>query len=479
MTSSVSERQRGNGSSPRAQLEEREVAFAGVLGQAALLREGRLTSVQLVELLLRRIERLQPKLNAFRVVRAEAVRREAAAADAAREAGDARPLLGVPIAVKDNVLVAGESPRMGTASPEPVAAADHEIVRRMRAAGLLIMGMTQLSELALLPITETRHHGATGNPWRPELTPGGSSGGSGAAVAAGLVPAAHGSDSFGSIRIPASFCGLVGLRPTHGALPLAPDPEHWNGVTVTGFLTRSVRDTAVLLDAAAHPASPLVAALDDATPLRVAYSLKMMGRVKVHPHVRAVFDDTLSRLRDLGHKTAPADPPFGGTRVLLASIVRNFYGDHGLAGEVARLADPNAVEGRVHWSAVIGRWLPRSVGAWATGYGRAFRDRMQAFFADHDVLLNPTVPLLPPRADSIRGRGFASTLLRIAPLGAYTTAWSNSDLPAVSVPVGQSPDGLPIGMQLIGPPGAEPRLLALAASLERACDWTKQRPPVD
>ena len=456
-------------------LDEKEVAFAGVAGQAALLRDGQLTSADLVELLLRRIERLQPTLNAFRVVLAGDARRDAAAADAARRDGDQRPLLGVPVAVKDNVHVAGQSAMFGTGSPEPTADQDDELVRRLRDAGMVVIGLTHLPELALWAATESQHHGVTRNPWRHHTAPGGSSGGSAAAVAAGLVPAAHGTDGLGSIRIPASSCGLVGLKPTHGRVPLGPDPDHWEGLSHAGFLTRSVRDTVLLLDATTRPGTPLAGPVEEPAPLRVAYSLKTLTPVKVDPQVRSVFDATVQHLEDLGHTTALRDAPFG-LSLSNAATVRYLAG---VAADVSRLADPMATERRTRTLARLGRALPLRTVSWARRQGEALRERMDEVFAAHDVLMTPTTPLLPLPAGSITGRGLIATLRANVPRASFTGVWNTCGLPAVSVPVGHSGDGVPIGMQLIGPAGSERTLLGLALALERVTGWTNRRPPVD
>jgi amidase len=210
-------------SAPRPDAEA--IAYAGVVGQAELLRDGALTSLELVNLLLDRVARFEPRLNAFRLVLADQARADAAAADAARRAGDTRPLLGVPIALKDNIALAGTSSMYGTGSPEPVAHEDDELTRRIRDAGMVVLGKTHLPELAMWACTESQHHGVTRNPWSLQHTPGGSSGGSAAAVAAGLVPAAHATDGLGSIRIPASCAGLVGLKPTCSSTRLARAPR--------------------------------------------------------------------------------------------------------------------------------------------------------------------------------------------------------------------------------------------------------------
>ncbi len=227
-----------------------ELAYAGIARQAQLIAAGEVSSRELVELYLARIARHEPALNAFRVVFAERALLEADQADSRRSAGAPRPLLGVPIAVKDDIDIAGELTAWGTNARDTVAAADAEVVRRLRGAGAVIIGKTNVPEMTLWPFTETATYGVTRNPWDLQRAPGGSSGGSGAAVAAGLVGAALGSDGAGSIRIPAAWCGLVGLKPQRGRVSLAPRPRAWHGMSVDGVLTRRVADTAFFHDIA-------------------------------------------------------------------------------------------------------------------------------------------------------------------------------------------------------------------------------------
>ena len=227
-------------------MDATDLAFAGIARQAELIAAGEVSSRELVELYLERIERLDPQLNAFRVVFAERAL-EADQADARRGAGGERPLLGVPIAVKDDIDVAGEVTAFGTNAYGEPARADAEVVRRLRAAGAVIIGKTQRPELCIWPFTETATFGATRNPWDLQRAPGGSSGGSAAAVAAGLVGAALGSDGAGSIRIPAAWCGLFGLKPQRGRVPLAPHADAWHGLSVNGVLDAlGARQRAVL-----------------------------------------------------------------------------------------------------------------------------------------------------------------------------------------------------------------------------------------
>src|SRR3954468_10188684 len=231
-----------------------ELAYAGIARQAELIRAGEVSPVELVELYLGHIQRIDPRLNAFRIVFAERALAEARQAEGRAGAGGDRPLLGVPVAVKDNVDVAGEVTTMGSRAFGGPAAADAESVRRLRAAGAIVIGKTHLSELAIFPWTETAAWGQTFNPWADDRTAGGSSGGSGSAVAAGLVGAAYASDGGGSIRIPAAVHGLFGLKPQRGRVSLMPDAQHWHGLSQSGSVTRNVIDTALWLDAVAGPA---------------------------------------------------------------------------------------------------------------------------------------------------------------------------------------------------------------------------------
>ena len=230
------------------------IAFAGIAEHARMLRDREISSVELVGLFLDRIESVDPSLNAFADVFSDEARAEAADADRRLAAGESAPMLGVPIAVKDELDIAGKVARHGTLAYDTPARFDSEHVRRLRAAGAVIVGKTRLPELAITAFTESEFTGDTRNPWDTSRTPGGSSGGSAAAVAAGLVGAASASDGAGSIRIPAANCGIFGLKPQRGRISLWPESEHWYGLSKTGCLTRRVIDTALWLDVTAGPA---------------------------------------------------------------------------------------------------------------------------------------------------------------------------------------------------------------------------------
>ncbi len=228
-----------------------ELAFAGAAQQARMLADGAVTAPALLDVYLDRIARLDPELRSYRVVLADSARAEAAAAQARLDAGERLPLLGVPIAIKDDVDVAGEVTTYGSAAHGPAREQDAEVVRRLRDAGAVILGKTAVPEMMLWSFTETLTFGATRNPWNTDYAPGGSSGGSGAAVAAGLAPMALGSDGLGSIRIPSTWCGLFGIKPQRDRVPMAPHDDAWNGMSVNGPMARTVEDAALFLDVTA------------------------------------------------------------------------------------------------------------------------------------------------------------------------------------------------------------------------------------
>lgn len=305
-------------------MDREELAFAGVARQAEMVRRGEVSSTELVELYLERIGRLDPELNAFRIVMAERALADAGQADARRGAGEERPLLGVPVAVKDTEDVAGEPTRWGTGIRAEPAERDNDLVSRLRGAGAVILGKTNLPELAIMGSTEGPAFGVARNPWDTDRTPGGSSGGSGAAVVAGLCAAATATDGAGSIRIPASCCGLVGLKPQRDRVSLGVLAGHWYGMSVAGFVTRTVEDTALLLDVAADrkPERPYVeASRDEPKQLRIAHSFKAAFQpARVHKDVRSSLQSVAETLRKLGHDVTERDPAFG--RAMDAAVDR-------------------------------------------------------------------------------------------------------------------------------------------------------------
>jgi amidase len=453
-----------------------EIAYAGVARQAELLRSGERSATELTELYLERIERLDPTLNAFRVVRAERALEEARMAQERLGAGDDAPLLGVPIAVKDNVDVAGELTTHGTGLVTQPAATDSEVVRRLRAAGAVIVGKTNMPELALWGhLTDSRTWGTTRNPWDPARTPGGSSGGGAAAVAAGLAAGAIGSDGGGSIRIPAACCGLFGLKPQRGRISLAPDDDHWLGLTHFGPLTRTVADAALLLDVLADPApgrSFADAARSAPPALRIAVSTKPTLPAKPGAAALAAVRSTAALLRELGHEVRDRDPDYGELRpFILPRYARGAWLD------AQRLGGRRGLQGRTRGMVRVGALMGRMAeGSRAKEPERAAR--INAIFDDHDIVMTPVTAAPPPEHARVSGRGALRTFFGATPHVCYTAVWNVTGQPAASVPSGFDDDGLPRAIQLVGRPDDEATVLALAAQLEAARPWEDQRPPL-
>src|SRR5919202_5128660 len=356
-------------------MDATELAYAGAAQQARLIADVEVSARVVVEAVLRRIERLDPQLNAFRVVLAERVLAEADKADARRCAGE-QPLLGVPVAIKDDTDVAGVPTARGTAAADLTPrAADAEVVRRLRVAGAVIVGKTNVPELMMWPWTEGVSFGAARNPWALDRTPGGSSGGSGAAVAAGLCGVALGTDGAGSIRIPAAYCGLFGLKPQHGRVPLAPGTsDGWHGMNHVGPIARTVADAALFLDAVADraPEGGFAAAARAPVRLRIAVSTKVPPGVvaRVGAEQRAALDATAALLRSLGHEVVEREieyPPTVGVNVLSRYL-------RGIHDEAAALAHPERLEPRTRAMIRRGGPIPPA----AIGRARAAERRLAA-----------------------------------------------------------------------------------------------------
>jgi len=469
-------------------MDAAELAFAGIARQAELIAAGEVSSRELVELYLARIERHDGRLNAFRIVFAERALMEADQADARRGAGGERPLLGVPIAVKDDIDIAGEVTMLGTnAHGDVPAGADAEVVRRLREAGAIPIGKTNVPELCIWPFTETPTFGATRNPWDLQRAPGGSSGGSAAAVAAGLIGAALGSDGAGSIRIPSAWCGLFGLKPQRGRISMAPKPESWHGLSVNGILARTVRDTALFHDIASgsapvdrdRPQAPTRTFSESAsTPpgtLRIAYSTKVPPLLiaRLEDDQRRAFEQTLELLRSLGHELSEQDPDYGfdtGPSVL----TRMLRGAH---DEARALPYYERLARRTRSFARIGSLVPTSLLERSRAGEAKLAARLNRVLERHDVLLTPATAQPPPRIGQFDGHGALRTLNEVIALVPYNAPWNLTGQPAAAVPAGFGSDGLPRSVQLVARPGDEATLLSLAAQIEAARPWAQDRPP--
>lgn len=452
-----------------------------------MVRTGEVSATELVGLYLDRIRRLDPQLNAFRVVLEEQAMLEAEQAEARVRAGEERPLLGVPIAIKDEVDVAGQVNTHGTDGFSELARADCEMVRRLREAGAIVVGLTLLPEMAICGFTESATYGVTRNPWNPQHTPGGSSGGSGAAVAAGLVPIASAGDGAGSIRIPAASCGLFGLKPSRGRASLAPLTEGWRGMAVLGCLSRNVLDTALWLDvisggsaeaeAPPPPERPFVEAAKSAPGnLRVGFST-LAPRAAAPPTVsdeaKQAVADTAELLRSLGHQVEPRDPDWGG---IGDAITTRFL--KGVAETVEEVPHPERLEKRTRQFGTMGKLLPESLYQRMMARRPAEQARVNAIFDSVDVLMTPVMggTALPVRR--WEGRSALRTVIGMSRFYPYCVPWNHLGNPAMSVPAGFSPDGLPLAVQIVGRPGDEATLLSLAAQIEAERPWADRRPPL-
>jgi amidase len=466
---------------------DEEVAFAGAARQAEMVRAGEVSPSELVRLSLSRIERLDPDLNAFRKVFAEKALLEAEQAEARLKAGEERPLLGVPIAIKDEVDVAGEVNTHGTDAFEEPAKEDSEMVRRLREAGAIVVGLTLLPEMAICGFTESATYGVTRNPWNPQRSPGGSSGGSAAAVAAGLVPIASAGDGGGSIRIPASSCGVFGMKPSKGRISLAPNLEDWTGLAVLGCLSRTVADTALWLDVTAGgsrepeapppPERPFVDSAKTAPgKLRVAWSTappRAAAPPIVSDDAKEAARETADLLSSLGHEVEHQDPNWGG---IGNNITPRFL--RGVSQTVDEVPHPERLERRTRGFGRLGRRLPDSIVERAMKGREADRARVNSLFDSHDVLVMPVMggTALPVRR--WEGQGAIRTVLGMSRFYPYCIPWNHLGNPAMAVPAGFDADGMPLSVQVIGRAGDEATLLSLAAQLEAERPWADARPPI-
>ncbi|MBW2426614.1 MAG: amidase [Deltaproteobacteria bacterium] len=463
---------------------------------AAQVRAGECSAREQVEAAIARVEKLDPEINAVVHPRFEAALREAEEVDPARQL-----FAGVPILIKDaGCPIAGEPHHQGMRALREADLRESEsawLVDRLRAAGFVIIGRTNVPEMTSLPTTEPLAYGATRNPWSLEHSAGGSSGGSAAAVAAGMVPIAHASDGGGSTRMPASCCGLVGLKPTRGRLTRGPqEGVAWGGLAIDGFVTRSVRDTAAVLDAAMGPgpgdpehapALPrsLVAALAERpNGLRIGVRTSgFVGSDATHPEVAHAVEGTAAALEALGHRVGQggpavlddeAIPEAQGAVVATAQAVLLDQ----LGRRIGREIDPGELE------PVNARTVEAARGLGAVDYAtamtelQAYARRVAAWWEEHDLLLMPTITDLTPRLGEVRGDASLDALAALRQrFGWLTPPWNITGQPAISLPVAWSGGGLPIGVQLVAATGREDLLVSVAARLEEVYEWVERKPP--
>ncbi|MFD5008459.1 amidase [Streptomyces sp. WAC 05379] len=433
---------------------------------AAAVREKRATPREVVAEHLARIERLDGGIGAFRVVRAEAALAEA---DEVASRGDLAelPLAGVPVAVKDNLAVRGESKRVGSAAtPDTPSDEDHVTVARLRAAGAVVVGLTNVPELCVFGTTEGVH-GTARNPWDTSRTAGGSSGGSAAAVAAGMVPIALGNDGMGSLRIPAANCGLVTIKPGTGVVPAGVSDGDWFGMSENGPLATTVEDARLMLSVLADTE---VVRPDTPGTYRIAVSLRSpIAGVAVSKPYASAAREAAGLLIKAGHQVRRADPPYP----MSLGVTSLTHWTAGTAVDAQGL-DARQLTRRTRVHAAVGK---RFVGRARAGASREeLRRRLEPFFDEYDVLLTPALARRSPRSEPWHERGWLRNIMANTNYSPLTPPWNLTGWPAMAVPLGTLPSGAPTAVQLVGRPGSEAELLALAERMEELRPWRRTAP---
>jgi amidase len=470
-----------------------DLAFLDATAQAELVRRKEVKPVELVDAAIERIKQLNPTLNAVVTPMYEQAR---TAASGELPQG---PFTGVPFLLKD-LLASYAGVRMTSGATflhDFVPDHDSELVTRLKRAGLIIIGKTNAPEFGLMPTTEPRLFGPSHNPWDVSRTTGGSSGGSAAAVAAGLVPMAHGNDGGGSIRIPASCCGLFGLKPTRARNPLGPDyGDIFSGLVVEHALTRSVRDSAALLDATSGPdvgdpywvppsVRPFLQEVGaDPGRLRIAFTTAAATGVPVHSDCVSAVRDAAQLCSNLGHEVVEAAPEVSGDLVTQMFVTLWSAGCawtiDGMAFLTGRAATPDQFEPLTWALCEMGRQQSASAYLVAVAVLQRVSRDIGHFFVNHDVWLTPTLaePPVPlgtfdsPPENPLQG------LARAAEFIPFTPICNVTGQPAMSLPLFWNADGLPVGTHFIGRFGDEATLFRLAAQLEAARPWASRHPPV-
>jgi amidase len=447
-----------------------------------------------VEASVRRAQELQEALNPFTWIDGDAA---LAAADEVG-AGDPRPFAGVPTAIKDITPLAERPLTMGSdLFGEFTPPFDAHAVRRIKEAGFVVVGQTNTPELGIVNVTEPRRYGPTRNPWSPDHTPGGSSGGAAAAVAGGAFALAHGSDGGGSIRIPAACCGLVGLKPSRGRVSQGPMLGE-SLLVQDGGLTRTVADTAALLDVLAgyepgdaNWAPPPAESFAEAARrhpgrLRIGVTVKPpIEGAEIHRESQRAVREAGELLESLGHTVEEVDPPWGPETGLLPTFMKLWAVNIGAgvaqgALVTGREPSPELVEELTWWLYEQARELGSLEFALAVGRLQAFaRSVIETLWAEHDVVLLPTLARRPLRIGELDtcSADPAATFRLSGQFTPHTALFNVSGQPAISLPLFQGEDGLPLAVQIAGPPAGETTLLSLAAQLEGERPWAERRPP--
>ncbi|WP_245672993.1 amidase [Aldersonia kunmingensis] len=435
---------------------------------ANAVRTGRCAPGDPVRASLDAIGRLDPEIGAFACVRYHRALAEADALSSRPDLGDL-PLAGVPIAIKDNIEVEGEVMQAGTrAGAPPIEESDHPVVARLRAAGAVVVGQTTMCELAAWPFTDSPGH-VTRNPWNLERTAGGSSGGAAAAVAAGMVPVAHGNDGFGSVRVPAACCGLFGIKPGRGVVPSQIGLDSWSGQAENGVLSTSVADAALVLAVMAD--EPDLSRVRRAKPLRIGLSTASVSPlVRVDQEWARAARTAATVLGDVGHDVRTVDVPY--PKVPVAAVSRWLAN---AAKDIAEL-DRKLVQPRNRWHAALGRAVQRA-GLVRKSDVDDIEQAMFALFADIDLLITPTLAKPPSAAAAWSERSWFSNVVAGIGYAPLAGTWNLLGWPGASVPVGMhTVSRTPVAAQIIAKPGRERDILAIARQIESRRPWRSRAP---
>ncbi|MBI2490731.1 MAG: amidase [Candidatus Rokubacteria bacterium] len=467
-------------------MSDDDLIWRSALELGDLIRKKELTPVEVTDAALARLEAVNPLLNAFCLVAAERAREQAREAEIAVVKGEPLgPLHGVPISIKDVLATRGLATTGGSRLfADAVPEEDAIPVARLKAAGAVILGKTNTSEFGHKAVTENPLFGVTRNPWNPERTPGGSTGGGGAAVAAGVGPLALGSDGGGSVRIPAAFCGVFGLKPSFGRVPHAGGFPGWAHVSHVGPLARTVRDAAALLDVIAggddrdrrslprEPGSYLEACDAGVAGLHVAWTPDL-GYAAVDPRVRALCETAAAEFESLGCHVEVVSPGWEDPEAWFGTLIAaQFYAAWSdRLPDAEPLMDPTLVTLIRRGGAVPARDYVRAVDRI-----EAYWAEVRAFLERFDLLLMPTVAVPPFDAGARPPREVDGRRVSVLGWMPFTFPFNLTGQPAASVPAGFTDDGLPVGLQIVGRRHADATVLAAAAAFEAARPWSDRRP---
>ncbi|MEW6298279.1 MAG: amidase [Thermodesulfobacteriota bacterium] len=468
-------------------MNHEDLCFAPAVEIAALIREKKVSPVDVTEAFLARIDKINPQLNAYVTLTPDLAREAARGAEAAVMAGvSLGPLHGVPFSVKDLVFTAGVRTTAGSqVFRDFIPEADSVVVARLKAAGGIMLGKTNTPEFGYKATTENLVFGDTRSPWALEKTPGGSSGGAGAATAAGLAPLSVGTDGGGSIRIPASFCGIYGLKPTFGRVPSLPGFGGWHSLSHTGPMTRTVADAALMMDVIAlpderdrlciptAPQSFSQALQNVPRKVRVGWT-RDLGYAAVDPQVVRAVEQAIPAFREIGWDVEEAHPGFSDPVEIFNTTVRaeNYVVAGDLLARHADLLDPG-----------MRAFAQLGAGITALDYLRANQERAQlcvrlaTFFDTYDLLVTPTVAV-PPFPINTRPKEIAGRKVHVIGWIAFTYPFNLTGNPAASVPCGWTDDGLPIGLQIVGRRFDDALVLQASAAFEQVRPWRQRRPPI-